>query len=254
VLGLLSDRVALVTGGARGIGRAIVDTFAQHGASGIVLDTSSALEGVSLPPSFAGRVADVTNEDEIAAAVEQIVKSHGRIDVVVANAGIVPPWRETDGLDFEEWDRVFAVNSRGVAATIKHAVPAMKKGGGSIIATASINVLEPHGRQLAYTATKHSVMGIVQCAALDLGRYNIRVNALAPGPVATAAMRERLRFRAEQGGTTEAQALKELAAQSPLNRIATEDEIGKAALFLASDLSSGTTGLLLPVDTGLNVA
>ncbi|MCO5066305.1 MAG: SDR family oxidoreductase [Rhizobiaceae bacterium] len=253
MLALLADHVALVTGGARGIGRAIVDTFAQHGARGIVLDTSAALDGVSLPSSFSGRVADVTNESEISAAVQHSVSSFGRLDVVVANAGIVPPWRETDGLDFEEWDRVFAVNSRGVAATIKHAVPAMMKDGGSIIATASINILEPHGRQLAYTSSKHSVMGIVQCAALDLGRYNIRVNALAPGPVATTAMKERLRFRAEQAGRTEEQALQELAAQSPLNRIATESEIGKAALFLASDLSSGITGLLLPVDTGLNV-
>jgi NAD(P)-dependent dehydrogenase (short-subunit alcohol dehydrogenase family) len=250
---LLAERVALVTGGARGIGRAIVEVFAQNGARGIVLDTASAFSGATLPASFLHRIADVTNEEEISVTVHDATETFGRLDVVVANAGIVPPWRETADLDFEEWDRVFAVNARGVAATIKHAVPAMKTAGGAIIVTASINVLEPHARQLAYTASKHAIMGIVHCAALDLGRYNIRVNALAPGPVATTAMRERLRFRAARDGQTEQQALDALAAQSPLNRLASEEEIGKAALFLASDLASAITGHLLPIDTGLHI-
>jgi NAD(P)-dependent dehydrogenase (short-subunit alcohol dehydrogenase family) len=250
--GLLANRTALVTGGARGIGRALVGVFAEHGARGIVLDTEAVVAKADLPKSFSARVADVTNEGEIAAAFAEAARTFGKLDVVVANAGIVPPWHETADLDFEEWDRVFAVNARGVAATIKHAVPAMKDAGGSIVVTASVNVLEPHARQLAYTASKHAVMGIVRCAALDLGRYNIRVNALAPGPVLTAALRERIRHRQTLGGPSEEQSAKELAAQTPLNRIATEEEIGKAALFLASDLAGAVTGHLLPVDAGLS--
>jgi NAD(P)-dependent dehydrogenase (short-subunit alcohol dehydrogenase family) len=184
---LLAGRVALVTGGARGIGRAIVGTLAAHGASGLVLDTTAAIADAELPQQFMPHIADVTREGDVAAAVSSAVARFGRLDVVVANAGIVPPWHETADLDFDEWDNVFAVNARGIAMTIKHAVPAMQAAGGAIVVTASINVLAAQARQLAYTASKHAVLGIVRCAALDLGRYNIRVNAVAPGPVLTAA-------------------------------------------------------------------
>ena len=249
---LLEGRTALLTGGARGIGRAIVGQFAQHGARGLVLDVESAIGKASLPKGFSARIADVSREDDIAAAFADLAAKGDRLDIVVANAGIVPPWHETTDLDFEEWDRVFAVNVRGVAATVKHAARAMKDHGGSIVITASVNALEPHGRQLAYTASKHAVVGIMRCAALDLGRYNIRVNAVAPGPVLSEALRERIRYRQTLGGPSEEESERELAAQTPLNRIATEDEIGKVALFLASDLASAVTGRLLPVDAGLS--
>src|SRR5262249_1642322 len=157
---------------------------------GMVLDMAEILAKATLPPGFVGRPADVTREEEIASAFAAAAAAFGRLDIVVANAGIVPPWRETAGLDLEEWNRVFAVTARGIALTLKHAVPLMKEAGGSIIVTASINVAKGAARQLAYTASKHAVLGIARCAALDLGRYNIRVNALAPGPVLSEALRE----------------------------------------------------------------
>jgi NAD(P)-dependent dehydrogenase (short-subunit alcohol dehydrogenase family) len=250
---LLAGRVALVTGGARGIGRAIVRQFAANGACGIALDREWAIAKANLPAGFSAHLGDVTNELDMASAFAAAAAAFGRLDIVVANAGIVPTWRETADLDLEDWNRVFAVNVRGVASTLQRAVPLMKEGGGSIVVTASVNVIKAAARQLAYTASKHAVMGIVKCAALDLGRYNIRVNALAPGPVMTQALRERIRYRQTLGGPSETEAEVELAAQSPLKKLATEDDIGKGALFLASHLASAITGHMLPIDCGFGI-
>jgi NAD(P)-dependent dehydrogenase (short-subunit alcohol dehydrogenase family) len=251
---LLTGRVAVVTGGCRGIGRAIVGAFAEQGATGLAVDLATTVASASLPTGFSPHVADVTVEDQVAATFAEVGRRFARLDVVVANAGIVPPWHETDGLDLVEWDHVFSINARGVAATIKHAVPLMKARGGAIVVTASVNALKPHARQMAYTATKHAAVGIIRTAALDLGRFNIRVNGLAPGPIATAALRERVRYRASIGGPAEEEALRTLATETPLGRIATEREVAEAAVFLASDLSSAITGHLLPVDAGLSAS
>lgn len=251
---LLTGRVAVVTGGCRGIGRAIVGCFAEQGSSGLAVDLASVAAAASLPSGYDAHSADVTVEEQVAAAFAEAARRFGRLDIVVANAGIVPPWHETDGLDLAEWDRVFAINARGVAATIKHAVPLMKARGGAIVVTASVNALKPHARQMAYTATKHATVGIIRTAALDLGRFNIRVNGLAPGPIATAALRERVRYRSTIGGPAEDEALRALARETPLGRIATEREVAQAALFLASDLASAITGHLLPVDAGLSAS
>jgi NAD(P)-dependent dehydrogenase (short-subunit alcohol dehydrogenase family) len=249
--GLLAGRVALVTGGARGLGHAIVAAFAEAGANGSAVDLEAAIADAALPAGFVALKGDVTDEPSLAAAVAATLKRFGRLDIVVANAGGVPPWRETETLDLAEWDRVFSVNVRGVAATLKHAVPALKPRGGAIIAMASINAVKAHPRQMLYTATKHAVLGIVRAAALDLGRYSIRVNALGPGPVATEALLERMSRRAAQGGLSVEAALQSHAAETPLGRMATPEDVGRAAVFLASDLAAAITGRLIPVDAGL---
>jgi NAD(P)-dependent dehydrogenase (short-subunit alcohol dehydrogenase family) len=248
--GLLEGRIALVTGGSRGLGRAISDMFAAAGAGGLVLDLPNELRAAAPIAGFAGIAGDVTDEADLAAAVAQALSRFGRLDIVVANAGLVPPWRETAALDMREWDRVMAVNVRGVAATLKHAVPALAVQGGSVVVMASINAVAAHPRQMLYTAAKHATLGIVRAAARDLGRFGIRVNGLAPGPIATAALLARVRARAAEGGVPEADALAALAADTALGRLATADEVAKAALFLASDMASGITGELLPVDAG----
>jgi NAD(P)-dependent dehydrogenase (short-subunit alcohol dehydrogenase family) len=247
---LLDGRIALVTGGARGLGRAIADRFAAAGATLVIMDHPKALADGAPAPDYDLFTGDVTNEQVVADVVGVVKARHGRLDVVVANAGVVPPWRETAELDLDEWDRVMAVNVRGVAATLKHAAPAMAEHGGSIVAMASINAFVAHPQQMAYTASKHAVLGIVRAAARDLGRYNIRVNALAPGPIATDALLERIRLRARTG-PSEAEALSALAKGTALGRLATDAEVASAALFLASDLAGGVTGVLLPVDAGL---
>jgi NAD(P)-dependent dehydrogenase (short-subunit alcohol dehydrogenase family) len=247
---LLDGRTALITGGARGLGYAIAERFAASGAAGSLVDLPQQFADVVPPAGFRFIAGDVIEEASLETAVAATLKSCGRLDVVVANAGVVPPWRETEELDMTEWDGVMAVNVRGIAATLKHSVPALKKAGGAIIVMASINAFLAHPRQMLYTASKHAVLGMVRAAARDLGRYGIRVNAVAPGPIATTALIERVRLRARTGPSEE-EAFAALAAETALGRLATADEVAKAVLFLASDLASGISGELLPVDAGL---
>lgn len=245
---LLAGKVALVTGGAQGLGRAIAEGFATAGARGLLFDRLPA--GDSLPDGWRFESGDVATEGDVARAVARLREEFGRLDVVMASAGIVPPWHDTEAVDLAEWDRVFAVNARGVMATIKHAVPLMKQQGGAIVAMGSTNSWIGHARQAAYTASKHAVLGIVRATALDVGRFGIRVNALCPGPVATDALLARVRRRADEGGATVEETLRRYG-DTALGRMATTADVVGAALFLASDLSSGVTGHLIPVDAGL---
>jgi NAD(P)-dependent dehydrogenase (short-subunit alcohol dehydrogenase family) len=246
--GLLAGKTALITGGTQGLGRAILGGFAGAGASGLVLDVTPPSD--PLPAGWDFVAADVTKESDIEAACRQAAASFGRIDCLVANAGIAPPWRETEAIDLVEWDRVFGVNTRGIAASIKHAVPLMRGAGGSIIVMASVNAITAHPRQMAYTASKHAALGIARAAAQDLGRFAIRVNALAPGPIGTEALLRRLVEREAGGGLAAEEALRRYA-ETPLGRMATAAEVAGAAIFLASALSAGITGQLIPVDAGL---
>lgn len=245
--GLLDGRVALVTGGARGLGAAIAHAFAEAGARGSVVD----LETGSAPAGWTALRADVTVEGEIEQAMMDTAGQFGRLDVVVANAGIVPAWSGTDDLDLDALDRTLAVNVRGVAATLKHAARALGPDGGSIVVMASLNAWHAAPSQAAYTASKHAVLGLVRTAALDLGPKGIRVNALGPGPVATKALRQRMSLRAAAGGLPIDEAMRQAAAGTALGRMVTPEDVARAALFLASELSSGITGVLLPVDAGL---
>jgi len=248
--GLLHGRVAVVTGGASGLGRAIVSAFARAGARGAALDLPAALRQAELPPGWHGIAADVADERGVADAFAKVASTFDRLDVVVANAGVVPPWRHIEDIDLDEWDAVFAVNVRGVMATIKHAAPRLRRPGGSIVAMASMNATRAHPMQTLYTASKHAVLGIVRAAALDLGRHGIRVNALAPGPIATEALLARMQARAEQGGLPVAAAL-QAASQTALGRMASDRDVADAAVFLASELAGSMTGAMLPVDGGL---
>jgi NAD(P)-dependent dehydrogenase (short-subunit alcohol dehydrogenase family) len=244
---LLAGRIALVTGGTRGLGAAIARTFAGEGARGAVVD----LESGPAPEDWVSLRADVTAEEDVEQAVAATVERFGSLDVVVANAGVVPPWSDASDFDLAALDRTLAVNVRGVAATIKHGARAMRESGGSIVVMASMNAWHAAPAQGAYTASKHAVLGLVRTAALDLGGHGIRVNAIGPGPVATEALRERLSRREAEGGLTAAEALRQAAAGTALGRMVTEDDVARAAVFLASDLASGVTGALVPVDAGL---
>ena len=245
--GLLAGRIALVTGGSQGLGAAIARTFAREGAAGAVVDLT---EG-ACPEGWVSLTADVTDEDDVERAVAAAVDRFGGLDVVVANAGVVPPWSDASNFDLVALDRTLAVNVRGVATTIKHGARAMREAGGAIVVTASMNAWHAAPAQGAYTASKHAVLGLVRTAALDLGGYGIRVNAVAPGPVATDALRRRLAAREVEGGLTVDEALRQAAAGTALGRMVTEEEVANTALFLASDLSSGITGALVPVDAGV---
>ncbi|MBO6900443.1 MAG: SDR family oxidoreductase [Rhizobiaceae bacterium] len=251
--GMLNGSSAIVVGGGRGIGYAVAKRLSEQGAKGLIFDLPDVIEPATQPPAFEKADIDVSSEQSIAAAFARVASEFDTVDIVVANAGIVPPWRQTEDIDLDEWDRVFSINVRGVAATLKHAVPLMKKRGGSIVVTASINGVTGAPLQGAYTSSKHAVLGLVRCSALELGQYGIRVNAVGPGPVLTDALRERIRFRSTNGGPTEAEAERLLAEQTPLGRIATEDDVADGVLFLASKLSAAITGHLLPIDAGFRI-
>ena len=243
--GLLEKKTAFVTGAAAGLGLAIVETFAAAGARGIAFDPRSPER--PLPKDWSHRAGDVRDEEGLGDALVSLQREG--LDVLVANAGVVPPWRESESIDLNEWDNAFAINVRGVIATVKRAIPLMKVRGGSIVIMGSINSNLGHARQAAYVASKHAVLGIARSTAQDLGRHGIRVNALSPGPIATPALLERLRNRAQTGGPSETETMGRYN-QTALGRIATAEEVANAALFLASDLSSGITGQAIAVDGG----
>ncbi len=247
--GLLSGRVAVVTGGANGIGAAIVRAFAEAGARGAVIDQGGTTPVV--PEAWTALTADVSDARSLEAAFSSVVGTFERLDAVVANAGVVPPWTSTAQIDLEEWEQVFSVNVRGVMLTVRQAVRAMTGRGGAIVAMSSLNGWRGDPHIPAYAASKHAVVGLVRSVAADVGRLGIRVNAVAPGPIGTDALLARMAARSASGGLTVEQALEKAAASAALGRMATVDEVADAVLFLASDLSSGITGQLLPVDAGI---
>jgi len=249
MIGSIEGKIALVTGAARGLGLSIARHLAAAGANGLAVDLHADFQDI--PANWLSHEGDVSDESDMAASIESLRARFGRLDIVVANAGLVPPWRDTEDIDLAEWDQVFAVNVRGVMATIKTAVPLMRATGGSIIVMGSRNSYRSHPRQCLYTATKHAVLGIVRASALDLGRYGIRVNALGPGPITTDALVERIHARTIEGGPPVQEAFDRHACETALGRMASEEDVAKTALFLAGDQSSGITGQLFPVDAGL---
>jgi NAD(P)-dependent dehydrogenase (short-subunit alcohol dehydrogenase family) len=247
--GLLQGRRAVVTGASRGLGRAIADRFAAEGATVWIVDLPEALDPAQNAAGALGvDLADPGAEMALAALAARL----GTVDAVVANAGEVPPWRGVAALERAEWDRVFAVNVWGAAVTLKAFADALAASGrGAAVLMASVNGCRAHPEQILYTASKHAVVGLTRAAALDLGRRGVRVNALAPGPVATLALRGRVRARHAAGGPPPEEALAAFAAQTALGRMATAADVAAAALVLASDLSAGVTGTVLPVTCGL---
>ena len=248
---LLTGRRTVVTGGGSGIGATVAARFADQGSGGVVLDLPAALDRATLPAGWHGVQVDVTDEPSVRDAVAHAARLLSGIDAVVAAAGVVPDWSAPADLDLDDFDRVLAVNARGVAATIKHAAPLLTAGA-SITVVASLNSWRGDPQITAYAASKHAALGIVRSAALALGPVGVRVNAVAPGPIATEALRARMRARAGVTGLDESAALAAAAAGTALRRLATAAEVADAILFLTSTLSSGVTGQLLNVDAGIS--
>lgn len=244
--GLLAGRRVLVTGGASGIGAQVVATFAAMGATGVALDLPAAGPGTDWPVI----PADVTDEDSVAAAIDAAVAQLGGLDAVVAAAGIVPPWQHPVEADLSQLDRVLAVNVRGVLATIKHAAPLLGSDG-TITVVGSLNSWRGDPNITAYVASKHAVLGVVRSVALALGPDGIRVNAVAPGPIATAALLGRMESRSGATGLSVDEALAGAAAGTALRRLATAEDVAQTIAFLSSSLSRGITGQLIAVDGGV---
>ncbi len=240
--------VAVVTGGSSGIGAAIVDRFHNNGAEVISLDL---LKPEVATPGVTYIDCDVTNEDSVVAAFDLIHKTHPLIDVLCANAGIVPKWQRMQDTSIRDWERVLDINVNGLFLTIKHAAKSLRVQKGSIVITGSLNSWKGDPNIAAYVASKHGALGIIKSAAIDLGARGIRVNGVAPGPIATTALISRIERRLQQGVETIDQYLEKIASQTSLNRIATVEEVINTIEFLSCDKSSGITGQLIHVDCGV---
>lgn len=246
----LTGRRAVITGAGRGLGFAIAHRLAQSGASITAIDLTGSLNAV--PEHWTRVPIDLTAPD----AEQKLADAAGAnevTDIVVANAGLVPPWRSVEALVRDEWEKVMTLNVWAVAQTLGAFAPCLARSDhGSAIVMASINSFSAQPKQMLYTASKHAVIGVMRAAAMDLGPQGIRVNALAPGPIATDALLSRLQERHQGGGPTPEIALAGLASNAALKRLATPEDVANVAHFLASDASTGMTGSIIPVEAGLS--
>ena len=248
----LAQQVALMTGGSAdgGLGEAIARRFAAEGARVVCADVNR--EGAERLARDLGGIAiaaDVTQEDQVKALFAACAERAGRLDVLVNNAGIVPGWSTSETLDFAQWDRTFAVNVRGVMLCTKYAVPLLKRQGGAIVNRSSIVGLVADPNQHAYSASKWAVRGITESCARELAQFDIRVNSICPGPVATRALLGRSAARAKAAGRTpEAQLEDEFLTRTWLGRMVAPEDIGEAAFYLAT--APAITGIHHPVTYG----
>lgn len=248
----LQDRVAIVTGAAGGIGAATVRRFLAEGAKVLAVDRAreelDALVASLGSPDVRAFVADVSKGDEVRAYVDAAVAHFGGVDVMFANAGVEGMVRPLVEFPEAEFDRVLAVNVKGPLLAMQRAAPEMaKRGGGSIVVTASIAGLIGSPGMAAYITSKHALLGLVKTAAIELAAMNVRVNAIAPGPVDNRMMRS----LEAQSAPENPEAVKAgFTAQVPMGRYARNEEIAEMALFLASPRSSYSTGAVFVADGG----
>jgi len=234
----LQNKIAIVTGGARGIGRATAELFAEEGATVIVAD-------ISLDEPFADSgiefvTHDVTDDAAWAALVADVVARHGRIDVLFNNAGTVRSYEPIDTISLDDWKSVIDLNINGVFLGVRHVVPVMKKhGGGSIVNTSSIWGIAGAAGVAAYTASKGAVRSLSKNVALSYVGDGIRCNSVHPGIIATPMI------AAQDAGITQG-----VVDATPMKRLGTPRELAYGVLFLASDESSYMTGAELVIDGG----
>jgi NAD(P)-dependent dehydrogenase (short-subunit alcohol dehydrogenase family) len=248
--GRLSGKSAVVTGAGSGIGRATADLFAREGARLVITDVNAAtLTHLQTTLTESGAeveavVGDVSQESDVKQMVQAAIDRYGRLDVMVANAGIIP-LGDIFEMSVADWDNVMAVDGRGMFLSCKYAIEAMlKTGGGSIVCLSSISGEAGQKRQSAYGPAKFVASGLTKHLAIEWADRGIRVNAVAPGTIRTERVQQ---LPSEPGGPEYLAAIEKM---HPMGRIGEPVEVAQAILFLASDDASFITGAVLPVDGG----
>ncbi len=250
-MGKLDGKVAIVTGGASGIGRASALLFAQEGAKVVVADVDPKGREVAEEIAKSGGTGtyvrtDVSKPEDVEALVREAVDAYGKLDVIFNNAGIEGEQRFTADCSVENWDRVLSINLKGVFLGMKYAIPALlKSGGGSIVNTASTAGITGYPSMPAYSASKGGVIQLTKTTALEYAKQGIRVNCICPGGIFTPLVE-----RFTKGLPQEA-IQKMVEAVHPVGRFGTPEEVAKLALYLASDDSSFCTGAPFIIDGGM---
>lgn len=246
------DKVVIVTGGALGIGRAVAEIFAERGASVAILDwdETAGTEAAESIKQNGGKAmfqkVDVSNSGNVQLAVEAANSVFGRIDSLVVSAGI-QRYGTAVTTDDAQWDEVLNVNLRGAWNAAKSAIPFIKQsGGGTIVNVSSVQALASQQNVLAYTVSKHGLLGLTRSMAMDFAKDNIRVNAVCPGTVDTPMLKWAASLDPNPQSVYDA-----CNAMHPLGRIAQPREIAEVVVFLAHESSSFVTGAVWTVDGGL---
>lgn len=250
-MGKLDGKIVIITGAARGIGACAASLCAEEGARLVLADMleeplralSDELKGVATPV-----ITDICDEAAVARLVAKTVQLHGRIDVAMLNAGIAGSLHPLDKYPTETFDRVMAVNTRGLFLCLKHVMNAMAGHGGSIVVTSSAAGVRATPNMSAYIASKHAAIGLMRAAAIDGAERGIRVNSVNPSTVDTPMVRALGHARSSSDESSRAETRKYI----PLGRQGTPDEVARLMLFLASDDSSFCTGGVYMVDGGVS--
>jgi len=242
----LDDKVAIITGAAGAIGSATAKLFLELGAKVMLTDRDATKLSGADDCAIIG--ADCADGGAVKALVDATLERFGKLDIMVANAGIEGALKPVDQLGFDEFEQVLRVNVIGIWLAIKHAAGAMKaSGGGAIVALSSVAGAVGFPGMAAYTASKHAVFGLVKTAAIELGPANIRVNAVAPGPIDNRMMQS---LANQLGGGDPRGFRRFVEGRVPMGRYGTDEEIANLIAFLSSDAASYCSGGLYLADGG----